>query len=126
MENVGSRKKGVLCVEDEVVICDLYRRVLSSEGFEVDIATDGEIAQEMIDKKQYNLYLIDIRIPKLNGKELYWWLQEKHPSQINKVVFATGSVIGESTLKFIEQANRPCLKKPFTSDELKAFIKKQL
>ena len=63
--------KRILVIEDEPAICALCQRALSSEGFKVDIAVNGKEAQDMIEKRQYDLYLLDIRLPVMNGKELY-------------------------------------------------------
>ena len=71
MKDFSAGVKRILVIEDEPAICELCRRVLSGEGFEVDIAVDGRMAQEMIAKRQYDLYLIDIRLPVMDGKELY-------------------------------------------------------
>ena len=124
MENSGLSARKILVVEDETAISDVCRRVLTSEGFEVDVAVNGKVAQDMIEKnKYYLLCLIDIRTPAMNGKELYQWLKEKHPQVANKVIFTTGDVMGGDTQSFLEQAARPFLPKPFTPDELKAIIK---
>ena len=115
--------KRILVIEDESAICDLCQRVLSGEGFEVNIAANGKVAQDMLEEKQYNVLLLDIKMAIMNGKEFYQWLKEKHPKQISKVIFTSGSVLGEDTQLFIEQTARPFLPKPFTPDELKAIIR---
>ncbi len=122
MKNPGGRVKRVLVVEDEPAICDLCRRVLNEEGFKVDIAVQGKVAQDMIEEQQYALYLIDIRLPVMTGMELYQWLQEKHPQLASRVIFTTGSVIGGDTQSFLEQTAKPYLPKPFTPDELKDIV----
>ena len=59
--------KKILIVEDEPGICEICRRVLIREGFEVDCAVNGMVAQDMIEGKQYDFCLIDMRTPKMNG-----------------------------------------------------------
>ena len=80
----------------------------------------------MIEEQQYDLCLIDIRLPAMNGKELYQWLEEKHPQQAGRAIFTTGSVIGQDTMTFVEKTGRLFLPKPFTPEELKAKIRKAL
>ena len=123
MKKSIARTKKILIVEDEPAICDLCCQALSSEGFEVDIAVSGEIAQDMIEKKQYDFCLIDIRAPVMNGEELYQWLRESHPALANRVMFTTGDVMSRDTLSFLEQTARPFLTKPFTLDEAKAMVR---
>ena len=126
MEKPGADVKRILIVEDEPAISQVCLRVLTSEGLEVDIAVQGKVAQEMLEKKQYDLCLFDIRTPEMNGKELYQWLKEKHPQVANGVIFTTGDVMGGDTQSFLEQAGRPFLPKPFTPDELKAIVTETL
>ncbi len=123
MKTRESNVKKILIVEDELAIGELCRRVLTGEGFEVDITVNGRIAQDIIEKKQYDLYLVDIRTPEINGMELYQWLKEKHPQLANRVVFTSGSVIDKDIKIFLGQTDRPFLSKPFTSDELKAIVR---
>ena len=122
MESSGAEVKRILIVEDEPAICAVCSRVLTGEGFEVDTAASGKVAQGMIEEKQYDLFLLDIRMPEMNGKELHQWLQEKHPRLANRVIFITGSVMSADTRSFLEQITRPFLLKPFTPDELKVVV----
>ena len=126
MENLSAGAKRILIVEDESAICELCRRVLTDEGLEVDIAVNGKVAQDMIEDKKYDLFLVDIRTPEMNGIELYQWLQEKHSQLASRVIFTSGSVISKDTIAFIDQTGRPFLPKPFTSDELKAIVTETL
>jgi len=120
MKSSAARK--VLIVEDEPPISRICERVLTGEGFEVDIALNGKIAQGMIGKKDYDLCLIDMRTPAMSGKELYYWLKEKHPQLAESVIFTTGDVMGEESRSFLEQAAKPFLPKPFTPEELRVII----
>jgi DNA-binding response OmpR family regulator len=122
MKTRDSSRKIILVVEDEPAICDLCRRVLVTEDFEVDIAVNGKVAQDMIEAKPYELYLFDIKLPLMDGRELYQWLQNKHPQLASQVIFTTGSTLGQDTQSFVEQSGRPWLPKPFTPDELKTIV----
>ena len=113
-------------VEDEPAISQVCLRALTGEGFEVDIASNGMVAQDMIVKKQYDLCLVDIRTPKMNGKELYQWLERKYPQLVSRVIFTTGDMMGRDTDDFLEQVARPFLPKPFTPNELKAIARETL
>ena len=123
MKTRESNAKKILIVEDELSIGEFCRRVPTGEGFEVDVTVNGRIAQDIIEEKQYDLCLFDIRTPEINGKELYQWLKEKHPQLANRVIFTSGSVIDKDTTIFLGQTGRPFLSKPFTSNELKAMVR---
>lgn len=116
----------ILAVEDEPAICCLFRRVLTEEGFEMDIALNGRVAQSMISKQEYCLYLIDLKMPVMGGKELYKWLQDKYPHSAGRVVFTTGSMVGQDTESFLQRSGKPVLLKPFTPGELRAIVRETL
>ncbi len=122
MKKLGAAAPRILVVEDEPSIGGLCQRVLTAEGFEVDIAVNGKVAKDMIEEKQYTLYLIDIKLPVMNGKEVYEWLQEKHPQLVSRVIFTTGSILIEDAM-FVERAGRPFLPKPFSPDQLRAIVR---
>ena len=126
MKNSGAGVKKILVVEDEPAISQVCQRVLASEGLEVDTAGNGEVAQDMLGEKVYDLILIDIRTPVMNGKELYQCIQEKHPKLIDGVIFTTGDVMDGYTQRFLELAGRPFLPKPFTPNELKTIVRETL
>lgn len=112
----------ILVVEDEPSISNLCQRVLSSEGFEVDVAANGKVAQNMINRKRYDLCLIDMRTPTMSGMELYQWIKEKHSYLARGIIFTTGDVLGSNTQEFLSTCNQPFLPKPFTPDELRVIV----
>lgn len=116
----------ILVVEDEPTIGNLCHRVLTREGFDVDIAVNGIAAHDMIERSQYDIFLIDIKTPQMTGTELYQWLKKDYPSLASHVIFTTGGVIDEDIMPFIEQSGRPFLAKPFTPTELLAVVRKTL
>ena len=126
MTNSSAGVKRILVVEDEPGINEVCQRVLTSEGFEVDIAVNGKVAQDMLEEKQYDLFLFDIKLPVMNGRELYQCIQEKHPKSIDRVIFTTGDVMGGDIRSFVEQTGRPFLPKPFTPDELRTIVRETL
>ena len=126
MSSPDTNVKRVLVVEDEPAISDLCRRVLAAEGFEVDVAINGKVAQDVIEERYYDLCLIDIRTPEMTGPELYEWLEEKHPQMAGRVIFTTGDVIRGDTGAFLERAGRPFLPKPFHPGDLKAIVAEAL
>jgi DNA-binding response OmpR family regulator len=126
MKTPDSSVRRILVVENEPSISDVCRRVLTREGYAVEIAANGKLAQGMVGGKPYDLCLIDIRMPALNGKELYEWLQEKYPQLAKRVIFTTGDMLGVDTKSFIEGTGRPCLPKPFSLGDLKAIVRETL
>jgi len=126
MVDISSKKRKILVVEDEEVICHICRTVLEKEGFAVDIAANGRDAKEMISRNHYDLCLIDILTPEMSGKQLYQWLLGTHPQLAAKVVFCTGMAMEGNIQKFLERSGRLLLLKPFSPDELVNIVQEVL
>jgi len=116
----------ILIVEDEPAISEMCRRVLVGEGFSVTLASNGKVAMSALEKREYDLCLIDIRTPEMNGIELYEHLEKKYPEIVSKVVFTTGDVINGNIKTFLDRTSAPCLPKPFTPDMLKTIVRNTL
>ena len=126
MKTLKTGAKKILVVEDEPGISQVCRRVLTAEGFEVDVAGNGYEAQGLLGEKDYDLCLLDIRTPIMSGKELYQFIIGQHPKLADRVIFTTGDLVDEYTKRFLQLTGRPFLPKPFTLDELKMIIKETL
>jgi DNA-binding response OmpR family regulator len=126
MKDRGLGAKRILVVEDEPAITEICRRTLSSEGLEVGSAPNGDVAQDMLEKEDYHLCLIDIRTPVMNGRQLYQCIEEKHPKLVDGVIFTTGDTMARDIQSFLEQAGRSFLPKPFGPDELRTVVRQTL
>ena len=115
--------KSVLVIEDEPCIALVCMRTLTTEGFQVDIAINGEIALEMWRKKDYDLCISDIRTPRMNGIELYRQLESECPESVYNFIFTTGDMLSGNVKTFLEETGRPCLPKPFAPENLRAIVK---
>jgi CheY-like chemotaxis protein len=126
MEQNNTIGKSVLVVEDEPGIARICLRTLTAEGFQVDVAVNGEIGLDMWRKKNYDLCLSDIRTPHMNGIELYQQLEKENPEAVKKFIFTTGDVLSAKVKEFLEETRMPYLPKPFTPEELRAIVRKAL
>ncbi len=66
----------ILIVEDEIAISDLIKISLEENGFLCDVANDGEIASNYIEKNVYDLILLDVMLPKIDGYTLLEYIKE--------------------------------------------------
>lgn len=57
----------ILVADDELALRNLYKQVLEAENFQVDLAEDGEQALSMLQKGGYDLVLLDVQMPKMDG-----------------------------------------------------------
>ena len=125
MVNENGKKK-ILAIDDEPIISQVSMRVLKSDGFEVDIASNGLVAKEMAAKVEYDLYLCDIRMPAMNGIEFYEYLQQVHPGFENRIIFVSGDTMNHQVKTFLNNKSNLFLLKPFTPEDLRKVIKKAL
>ena len=117
----------ILLLEDDEVLSETLVELLEAEGFEVALVSDGEMALEATFGKKYDLFLLDVNVPFLDGFELLKSLRQsgdKTPS-----IFITALTDISSLSKGFEVGADDYIKKPFDFDELlvriKALLKKQ-
>ena len=111
----------ILVLEDDELFASTVEDFLTDEGFEVDIAIDGEECLELNFKKNYDLYIFDINVPKINGLEL---LEQLRTSGDNTPSIFLTSYKDKDTLQtaFLNGCD-DYLKKPADLDELLLRIK---
>lgn len=81
--------KTILVVEDELNLQNLYQRILQGEGYVVETASDGKTAYEKIQTKKYDLILLDIMLPEMDGIQVL----EKNRQTGNKMNSAESVVM---------------------------------
>jgi DNA-binding response OmpR family regulator len=127
MKSANRDEKKALVIEDEPVIARVCDRVLTAEGYHVDIAVNGMVARDMVGEEQYDLFLSDIRTPEMNGIEFYWYLKKEYPELTDRVIFTTGDVLSDEVKAFvIKQPDVPLLPKPFAPDELRVVVRETM
>jgi CheY-like chemotaxis protein len=110
----------ILIIDDELFVQDLLKDILSSEGYTVDTASNGEEALQKLEQRQYDLLMVDIIMPKVNGIELYNRIRKKASAGElkDKVIFITGDTLRDETELFLEQNGVNCIAKPFSQNDL--------
>ena len=120
------KQKRLLVVDDEAVVAEFMARVLTKQGFAVDVATNGEAATGLLDINDYEIVIVDLRMPRMNGRQLYEYIKANHPPLAKRVVFTSGELIDVGMVSFLTSENIPFLNKPFGSEDLKATVGKTL
>jgi len=121
-------KKRILVVEDEPYLRDLYLEILKEEGFKVDSASDGEEAYAKMKAGGYDLVLLDIMLPKMDGLEVLRKLKENKLQNLNKAVLLLTN-LGQETIisEGVSLGVRGYLiKSDYTPDNLVKEIKEAL
>lgn len=114
----------VLVVDDEPRIVSFVSRALSAEGFRVDGASDGIRALELATKERYELVVLDLMLPELDGIAVLQRLIEQRPDQRVLVLSALSDV--ETKVRCFESGASDYLAKPFSLAELIARIRARL
>ncbi len=112
----------VLIAEDEPDVADTLRELVEREGFEVTVVRDGTQAFYALDKGEFDILLTDLRMPLLNGRELFERLREIRPQLVEHMAFVTGDTVGDSMEEFLRTCGRPILEKPFTRAGIRAVL----
>lgn len=73
----------ILIVEDDQFLRDFYQELLTSEGYEVQVAADGETASQQIHLGGWNLILLDLMLPKKDGLQVLREAQSNPPETAN-------------------------------------------
>jgi DNA-binding response OmpR family regulator len=111
----------ILVVEDEIKVAEVLKRGLNEEGYEADLAYDGQIGLRLAKSGNYDLILLDINLPLLNGLELCKQLREK--DELTPVLMLTALGMSDDVVAGLESGADDYLAKPFRFNELYARIK---
>ena len=116
----------ILVVDDEIDIATSIKEGLIKNGFEVDAYNEPQKALSDFKSNVYNLVLIDIRMPKMNGFELCREIKKKDDNA--KICFITAfEIYYDEFKKVFPTVNVSCfIRKPFSINELVLHIKSEL
>jgi two-component system, NtrC family, response regulator HydG len=96
---MGSSKPSILVVDDEVDTCRNLSDILTDLGYEVDTALDGESALEMVRHKAFDVALLDLKMPGMDGVTLYREIKRSRAGTVAIIVTAyAGSDTAEAAL----------------------------
>jgi len=114
----------ILIVEDEFKLADVVAARLKKENYEVDISTDGEDGLYNAESGIYDLIILDVMLPKMNGFEILREIREEHIE--SKVIMLTAKSMLEDKLEGLTGGANDYVTKPFHIDELVARVNVQL
>ncbi|MDP2207359.1 MAG: response regulator [Bacteroidota bacterium] len=114
----------ILVVDDEEIVCQSIKKILSRKGYEIDNALNVEDAVKKINQTSFDLVITDLMMPKTNGMELMQIIRDHYPEL--EVIMITGYASIETAVKATKLGASSYLPKPFTPDELAEATKKAL
>jgi two-component system, OmpR family, copper resistance phosphate regulon response regulator CusR len=111
----------ILLIEDEPSIANMIRKGLTEEGYSVSIAPDGSLGYQMATSNAYDLYIIDIMLPEINGLALCGMLRKSKVS--NPILLLTALGTTENIVAGLDAGADDYLVKPFKFTELLARLR---
>ena len=118
------RRASVLVVDDDAAIRRTLSRILEKEGYLVEAVESGGKAIEVSNERFFNVVLIDIRLPDMEGIELLEKLKRTEPRMVKIIV--TGYPSLKNAVEAVNKGADGYVLKPFDAGELLAMIEKHL
>ena len=121
---VNITQKTILVVDDDKSILRTFTRILQKNGYDIDTAETGKEAMEKAENRQYDLALVDIRLPDMDGTDLLAKL--KKPLQNTVKIMITGFPSLETGVKALDEGADAYLVKPVKPQELLVLLEEKL
>ncbi len=117
-------KPRILIVEDDEKIRKTMKNILQQRGYETDTAKTGREAEKKANARFYDLALLDIKLPDMEGTQLLAKLHENTPKMVK--IMVTGYPSLENAMEALNQGANAYVTKPVKPEKLLALIKEKL
>ena len=116
--------QNILVVDDDAEARKILSSILFEEGYSVETVENGKQAIRACEKARFDVALIDIKLPDMDGTELLHRLKEKQPHMVKIIV--TGFPTLENAMKTVNEGADGYILKPFDIQKLLEMIRKHL
>src|SRR5690242_886977 len=113
----------ILVVEDDPPLAQFIKKGLESEEYFVDVASDGEAAREMSSQSEYDLLVLDLNLPGVDGITVLKALRDNQESKSMPVLVLTARNTLEDRVSVLDMGADDYLVKPFSFSELSARLR---
>jgi DNA-binding NtrC family response regulator len=124
MTNPSGRKNSILVVDDEDALRTVLSGELINEGYDVKSAADGDEAISEVERSPFDLVLLDIKMPRMNGFEVLKYIKDKHSK--TKVVMLTGFADLKNAIESKKLGADDFVSKPYDLVDLLTTIERVL
>jgi PAS domain S-box-containing protein len=112
----------VLIVDDEPEVGALLADILSRDAAGIEVAASGQEALQLLVKREYDAILTDLRMPEMDGPELFRQIEQRWPQRARRVAFITGDALSPTVQTFLAGTGQPYLEKPFVPAEVRKVV----
>ena len=123
-KKLKSGQKNILVVDDDMSVRTTFSSVLRQEGYRVTAVKNGYEAIKAIDEESFDLALVDLGMPGMDGIEVLEKIKTRRPQ--TRVIIFTGYGSITTAVEAMRKGATDYLNKPFSPHELKAGVKKGL
>ncbi|HEY7204285.1 MAG TPA: response regulator [Methylomirabilota bacterium] len=116
----------ILVIDDERAVRELISDALGIEGHDVHTAENGKEALDLIGQHRYDLVFCDLRMPEMDGQQLYEEVQRDYPQVLKRIVFVTAQAHSADYGPFLRTTGIPVIEKPFTLSQLRQTVDKMV
>ena len=106
-------ERRLLIIDDEPDLIAVLQAILIESGFQIRTASNGNEALKILSDEHFDVILSDIRMPGLDGQELYHRVRENKPALAKRMIFVTGDTVSAKTREFLDMTGNLWLSKPF-------------
>jgi DNA-binding NtrC family response regulator len=111
----------ILVADDDAVIREGLRRILTAEGYEVETASNGRAALERLEQKRFKLLVTDLKMPGMSGLEVLQTLRNCQPEL--PVILITGYAAIDNAVEAMKNGATDYISKPFANEEIVSKVK---
>ncbi|MDY7033349.1 MAG: sigma-54 dependent transcriptional regulator [Thermodesulfobacteriota bacterium] len=119
-----TKKPRILVVDDEVAMRESLRDWLMEDGYDVGLAASGEEAVDMAKEKNWDIVLLDLKMPGIDGLETLTKLKQKDVNPDAEILIMTAYATIDTAVQAMKEGAFDYLVKPFDPDEVEMHIKK--
>jgi DNA-binding NtrC family response regulator len=116
--------KKILVIDDEPIVRKSCEKTLTPEGFDVTLAASGKEGLDFLEKETFDIILLDLKMPDMDGIEILKKVKERWPSTL--VIMITGYSTVETAVQALRLGAFNHIEKPFTPSTLIAAVREAI
>lgn len=114
----------ILVADNDENLCNSMKDVLEDRGYRVNVANDGNTAVKMTGKNNFDIILLDLKMPILNGLETYLAIRDIRPDTVVIIITGHAKDMNDMVQEAIQKSAYTCLEKPINMNTLISMLER--